>query len=1586
MRDILIRIRGNASEALAAFRSVGAGLSAMRSTVTSATGGLGSALTAPFRSVASILDSTFRITQQSVSTLLGGLTRLGIGVIAIRELGEAAISFGRGLVSANVTLERFNVGFVRLLGSQHAATAFFAQLRQFGAQTSFELEQLIPLAQRLLAVGFAADTVIPSLRAIGDAVAAFGGSAEMIDRVTLAISQMATRGRVSASEMLQLTEAGIPAWQILADQLGITTGQLQDMVSKGLVPASQAIPLLLQGLTETFGGAMAEQAKTFGGILSNIADSFFNLRAILGQGLFNVLKPQLEAFLQTLQSPQLASALAFIGEGLGRAVQAGIAALQRLIAAFSQLGSRIYASLNQLVGGVPQFIGALVAAFAPLGQALAALLEGDFHRAAQLVGTFVSTVASLIVAGLANLAGDLFTGGFNTIAAYADGLIAGAVRYVTAALNYITGLIASFLQGFSPPKQGRLSTIDTWFGPVLDAYLSGWTDADWGVLDRITGRIADAFASLVRDGRASIADAGRIVLGTDGQAGLNQLLAQAIDDIARHGRVTGDALIRIQGLLGEQYQDLFAEIRTNLESLALDRQIRELQARLQGLRDPAARQALDDALSRAQQALRTARDPRAARAAREQIAVLTEQQRQQDRQRSQVEAQIQALEAQRQLISDQLAGQQALARLRERELTFLERITAAQERLAGGGGGGGADPAAREAQRRAEAEFRYRLAIADTAGQLALYEQRLQDVEAGSEDYFQIQTEIHRLNQQLAREQQQAADQAVRDAQERTEAEWDYRFAIADNETKVAMLRDRIAEVGEESAEGFRLRTQLAQLEGRIQDEAAAEHQRRLDAEFAYQLAIADTAGKIALYQQKLQGVAKDSAEWWEIQTRIVELQRQLTSESERAAKAGGAAAKGGKGGAAAALGGLGGDLSANLGTALGTATGGIGALGDEIARVTGEAKAKWDALWAKVGEGEQRLADVRARAGEFLTTLSQTPVAQFLSGLIADVRGLALAFGLLQPQYDLQNEQLVGVHQRYSELAGTIRTVIGVIAGIAGSVAAGVGAFLVLQAVLGTIGGAVSLVGAAWTALSVALGSGGILGVLGTIVGFLGGPVTITLGLVAAAVAAFAYAWITNLGGVRDLVAPIIDNLVTLLSGVWTTLQANITAVWPAIQGAIDALKGAFASLVPVGTVIVGVLLGVLGGLAQAFTAIIPGAIQVFSGAVQIVAGVVQAVANTVSGLVALIVGLFTGDFSMATAFFTAAWQGIQNATQGVINVVIGLVNGFVGGIIEFFRGLWRTLVGNSIVPDLVNAIIRWFTTLVTTVLRAVTTWVGNLIATFLELKDQAVARALELKDQALARFTELKDQALARVTELKDQAIAFLGEMVTTGLTKAGEIKDGIIGRFGELKDQALAKFGEIRTGVETKLEEVLTFITGLPGRFEDAGRALIASLWTGIKNRFESLLTDARSLLGRLTDLLPGSEPKDPTSPLRNLARRGAAIIGNMQAGIDRQALSLDTAAQGLTTELAAMLAGVQQELQRRPLSLAVQAGALGTAMQPNPAIMPPVTIEDKRTVVIQPPPGASLEDVRRIAQEELVRDREALVQLIPKWWRG
>ena len=188
-------------------------------------------------------------------------------------LAAAAAGAGAFAISTASAAETSEMAFTTMLGSAEAARDMLDELASFAAHTPFELSGLTTATQQLLAYGFTAEDIIPMLTAVGDATAALGTGQQGIEAVTRALGQMQTRGKVTAEEMLQLTEAGIPAWEYLAEAIGTDTAGAMEAVSDGAVSASEGIQAIVSGMENDFGGMMEKQSTTVAGLMSNLADA-----------------------------------------------------------------------------------------------------------------------------------------------------------------------------------------------------------------------------------------------------------------------------------------------------------------------------------------------------------------------------------------------------------------------------------------------------------------------------------------------------------------------------------------------------------------------------------------------------------------------------------------------------------------------------------------------------------------------------------------------------------------------------------------------------------------------------------------------------------------------------------------------------------------------------------------------------------------------------------------------------------------------------------------------------------------------------------------------------------------------------------------------------------------------------------------------------------------------------------------------------------------------------------------------------------------------------------------------------------------
>ncbi|HEX2614000.1 MAG TPA: tape measure protein [Nitrososphaera sp.] len=264
--------------------------------------------------------------------LLGGLksaagglldfgAKLGQTVIGFRGLVDGAISVAQALLMPNASMEQTTVGFETMLGKGKATQAFLEKLKDFAAATPFEFPELAEDAQHMLAFGFSAKEVIPTLTNIGDAMGAMGKSNADIERVVTVFGQMKAAGKVNAQDMMQLTSQGIPAWRFLADAMHLSVAQVRDLSEKGLLPANEAIKNLQAGMHKMFGGGMAAESRTFLGLWSTIKDNAEAAWRSFTGPLFEQAKTGISQLGNMLSGKQFQEFATMMGERVGGALK-----------------------------------------------------------------------------------------------------------------------------------------------------------------------------------------------------------------------------------------------------------------------------------------------------------------------------------------------------------------------------------------------------------------------------------------------------------------------------------------------------------------------------------------------------------------------------------------------------------------------------------------------------------------------------------------------------------------------------------------------------------------------------------------------------------------------------------------------------------------------------------------------------------------------------------------------------------------------------------------------------------------------------------------------------------------------------------------------------------------------------------------------------------------------------------------------------------------------------------------------------------------------------------------------------------------
>lgn len=172
----------------------------------------------------------------------------------------------RALIDANVQTERLARSLATIATPALSAREQLQWLRELADRNGVAFDRM---AQGF--TSFAASTRGTALegektRDVFDAVVTsmgrMGRSSEQVELALQALSQIASKGTVSMEELRgQLAEAMPGALQALANGLGLTNGQLIEMVNSGRLLAEDALPALQRELEKTLAAAGPEKVS-----------------------------------------------------------------------------------------------------------------------------------------------------------------------------------------------------------------------------------------------------------------------------------------------------------------------------------------------------------------------------------------------------------------------------------------------------------------------------------------------------------------------------------------------------------------------------------------------------------------------------------------------------------------------------------------------------------------------------------------------------------------------------------------------------------------------------------------------------------------------------------------------------------------------------------------------------------------------------------------------------------------------------------------------------------------------------------------------------------------------------------------------------------------------------------------------------------------------------------------------------------------------------------------------------------------------------------------------------------------------------
>lgn len=383
------------------------------------------------RGITKDLDQSLGQSEKRSQSFFGKFAKWGTLAVAGIAAGVAAISL-KGGISRALNIEDAQAKLKGLGHDTKAVEAIMTDALASVKGTAFGLDTAATVAATAVAAGIKPGQQLEKyLRLTADAATIAGISMEEMGSI---LNKTTTAGKVYTQELNQLADRGLPVFQWLQDEYGVTAEELRKMVSAGKVDAET----FRKVIEENIGGAALASGDTTRGAFANMMAAFSRLGAMFA-------------------GPGLGAAKAFFGE------------------------------VTELVDGVAERIR-------PLADGFADMLSGiDLSGMAEsILGFFDGLNIGALISGAIQSRGNFIEVGFRIIQSLLEGLIGATPMIIQGASDLLTRIL-NLIVDYAP---SLLESAVTLFSGLVGALISVLPELLQTIIDMIP-TIAQTVVSLV---------------------------------------------------------------------------------------------------------------------------------------------------------------------------------------------------------------------------------------------------------------------------------------------------------------------------------------------------------------------------------------------------------------------------------------------------------------------------------------------------------------------------------------------------------------------------------------------------------------------------------------------------------------------------------------------------------------------------------------------------------------------------------------------------------------------------------------------------------------------------------------------------------------------------------------------------------------------------------------------------------------------------------------------------------------------------------------------------------------------------------
>ncbi|MER0078006.1 tape measure protein [Corynebacterium marquesiae] len=351
-----------------------------------------------------------------VKSTVGKLGGLAVGLAGVSSAAQVMQNGFAKVTSIEDTTQALGV----MMGSADKAAGFMDKLVESNMKSTYSFDAWAEAGKTLVAFGVDAEQANETVTALGEAAAATGKGEEALLSMSDAFGQAAASGNISMDTINRLSAGGVQGLTILANHFGVTTEEMQKMISSGAVPAEEGIKALTDGIingsdgaagkVEKLSGVMGKMAETTSGTLKNMGAELTNTAAAIFEKISPGIKlvadkirvgaQDVTKWIQGIDLSALGEQMAPTLQTLGDAFKDLGPAVGSLAGSFGEVVSNISVSTWTALAGVLNALSPLITSV------LVPLVEHVADFASQNPGTVQAIVTAFLgFKGLSVIAG-----------------------------------------------------------------------------------------------------------------------------------------------------------------------------------------------------------------------------------------------------------------------------------------------------------------------------------------------------------------------------------------------------------------------------------------------------------------------------------------------------------------------------------------------------------------------------------------------------------------------------------------------------------------------------------------------------------------------------------------------------------------------------------------------------------------------------------------------------------------------------------------------------------------------------------------------------------------------------------------------------------------------------------------------------------------------------------------------------------------------------------------------------------------------------------------------------------------------------